>query len=63
MNWIIIIAVLGFIDITGRIIALGLLMQNGSVKCLTYKAWVLLCVFLNFAWVFYFILGRGKKNV
>lgn len=63
MNWIIIIAVLGFIDIMGRIVALGLLMQDGNVKSLTYKTWVLLCVFLNFAWVVYFITGRGKKNV
>lgn len=63
MNWIIIIAILGFIDISGRIVALGLLMQNGNVKCLTYKTWVLLSALLNFAWVFYLTIGRGKKNV
>lgn len=57
------VIIAGIIDITGRLIALSILMQNGNVKHLKYRTWVLLCALVNFAWVFYLIMGRGKKNV
>lgn len=63
MNFILLIAGIGFLDIAGRIGALIILMNDNNVRKLSYRTWVLLCMFLNFAWVFYFMIGRGKKDV
>ncbi|MBP8856200.1 MAG: hypothetical protein KBG54_06820 [Oscillospiraceae bacterium] len=57
-----IIILIALVDIPGRVLALALLMQNGNVRHLHYRTWVLLCAFVNFAWVFYLLLGRGKNE-
>ncbi|MEF9975397.1 MAG: hypothetical protein RR576_04790 [Oscillospiraceae bacterium] len=57
-----IIIMVAMLDIAGRIVALIMLMQNGNVKKLQYRTWVLLCAFVNFAWVAYLIMGMGKKD-
>ncbi len=62
MGFVSTVAIIGFIDILGRVLTLLYLMNNNQVKTLSYKAWVLLSVFLNFAWAFYWVLGKQKKD-
>ncbi|MDO5602291.1 MAG: hypothetical protein Q4G07_05925 [Oscillospiraceae bacterium] len=55
------VAVICGADLAGRLGTLYYQMNHSGVKTLTYRTWVLLAAFLNFAWVFYWPLGR-KRN-
>ncbi|MDD3429952.1 MAG: hypothetical protein PHG02_08120 [Oscillospiraceae bacterium] len=57
-----VIILVGLIDIAGRVACLAVLMQNSNVQRLQYRTWVLLVAFINFAWIFYLLLGRAKKK-
>ncbi len=56
-----IIIILATLDITGRVITLIHMMNYNKVKNLNYKNWVLIVAFLNFAFVFYWLIGRAKQ--
>lgn len=56
------IILLGIMDLTGRVIALIYLMHHSNVRTLRYQTWVLLCAFLNFAWIFYWIFAYEKNQ-
>lgn len=52
---------IGAADILGRVLTLLYLMRHSAVRCLTYRTWVLLTGFLNFAFVFYWLLGWRRE--
>ncbi|MEG1153169.1 MAG: hypothetical protein RSD61_01430 [Ruthenibacterium sp.] len=56
------IVILGGVDLIGRVIALMHLMHHSAVRTFKYQTWVLLCAFLNFAWVFYWIFAFEKNK-
>ncbi len=53
-----VIAIIGAVDITGRILTLRYMMKHSDVKKWTYKNWVMLVAFLNFAFVAYWIINK-----
>ncbi len=52
------IIIFATVDITGRVLTLIYMMKNSEVKTLTYRTWVLLVAFLNFAFIFYWAMGK-----
>ncbi len=60
---ILIVAIVGSIDILGRVLTLLYMMNHSEVKKWTYKNWVILVALLNFAFVAYWIInGKGKQK-
>ncbi len=58
MTLVLIIAIIGAVDITGRILTLRYMMKNSEVKTWTYKNWVMLVAFLNFAFIAYWVMNK-----
>ncbi len=61
MTLVFVIAIIGAIDITGRILTLLYMMKNSEVKTWTYKNWVIIVALLNFAFVAYWIINNKGK--
>lgn len=59
-----VLLVIGAVDILGRVLTLLYLMHHSGVRCLNYRTWVLLTGFINFAFVFYWLLACpfGRKG-
>ena len=57
-----IILALAAVDIIGRVLTLLYQMNHSGVRSLSYRTWVLLTVFVNFAFVFYWLVGRQKAG-
>lgn len=60
MLWVII--GVGAVDITGRVLTLLYMMRHSAVRTLTYRTWVLLAGFLNFAFIAYWLFGYQKED-
>lgn len=60
MLWVII--GVGAVDITGRVLTLLYMMHHSAVRTLTYRTWVLLAGFLNFAFIAYWLFGHQKED-
>ncbi len=61
MTLVAIIAIIGAVDITGRILTLLYMMNHSEVKTWTYKNWVILVALLNFGFVAYWIINNKGK--
>lgn len=59
MIWILAI---GGVDMLGRVMTLLYLMRHNEVRSLSYRTWVLLVAFLNFAFLFYWLFGRKREG-
>ena len=50
------------VDLVGRAATLVYLMHNAEVRCASYRTWVLLVAFINFAFIFYWLLAKPKQK-